>query len=98
MENSYGLTPTDEKQKKPYGVIVLKTNLKDRSASEIYGCYKARLSIETFYDSLKNGIDFKSIHIDGWALMQGVAFVMLFAGRIDSRILQDDKKESGFLH
>ena len=79
-------------------MIVLKTNLKDRSASEIYGCYKARLSIETFYDSLKNGIDFKSIHIDGWALTQGVAFVMLFAGRIDSRILQDDKKGAGFLH
>lgn len=98
MENSYGLTPTDEKQKKPYGVIVLKPNFKNRSASEIYGCYKGRWSIETFYDSLKNGIDFKSINIDGWALMQGVAFVMLFAGRIDSRILQDDKKEAGFLH
>ena len=43
-------------------------------------------------------IDFKSIHIDGWALMQSVAFVMLFAGRIDSRILQDDKKEAVFIH
>lgn len=80
-----------EKQKKSYGVILLETNLKDRSASEIYGCYNARWSIETFYDRLKNGIDFESLNIDDWALMQGVAFVMLLAGRIDSRILQDAK-------
>lgn len=80
-----------EKQNKSYGVILLETNLKDRSASEIYGCYKARWSMATLYDRLKNGIDFESLNIDDWVLMQGVVFVMLLTGRIDSRILQDAK-------
>ena len=41
---------------------------------------------------LKNRIDFEALNIDDWALAQGVAFVMLLAGRIDSRILKDAKK------
>ena len=32
------------------------------------------------------------LNIDDWALAQGVAFVMLLAGRIDSRIMKDAKK------
>ena len=48
--------------------------------------------IETFYDRQKNGIDFESLNIDRWALIQGVAFVMLLAGRIGSRIIQDAKR------
>ena len=81
-----------EKQKISYGVIVLETNLKERSAKEVYEYYKARWSIETYYDRLKNGINFEELNIDDYALMQGLAFVMLIAGRIDSRILQDAKK------
>ena len=57
-----------------------------------FGCYKSRWSIETYYDRLKNGMDFEALDIGEWALMQGVAFAMLLAGRIDSRILQDAKK------
>ena len=30
-----------------------------------------RWSIKTYYDRLKNGIDFESLNIDDWALMQG---------------------------
>ena len=81
-----------ERQRKKYGVILLETNLKEKGAGEIYCHYKNRWSIETYYDRLKNGIDFEALNIDDWALAQGVAFVMLLAGRIDSRILKDAKK------
>ena len=81
-----------ERQRKKYGVILLETNLKEKGAGEVYCHYKNRWSIETYYDRLKNGIDFESLNIDDWALMQGVSFVMLLAGRIDSRILKDAKK------
>ena len=80
-----------DRQKDSFGVIVLKTNHKGE-ADGIYGLYKSRWTIETFYDRLKNGIHSEELNLDDWALVQGVSFAMLIAGRIDSRILQAAKK------
>lgn len=68
-----------------FGTIVLATNL-DLTAEEIYKHYKNRWSIETYYDRLKNVIRFKELNLDDYATIQGVAFVMLIAGRIDAKI------------
>jgi len=80
-----------EKREKEFGIIVLETSLKD-DAKEIYELYKRRWSIETYYDRLKNGLDFENLNLSDYGVVQGVAFVMMLAGRIDSRILQAAKK------
>ena len=77
--------------KQSFGVIVLETNLED-DAKTVYELYKTRWTIETFYDRLKNGIHFEELNLDDYATAQGVAFVMLLAGRIDARILDAAKK------
>jgi len=76
---------------KEFGIIVLETSLKD-DAKDIYELYKRRWSIETYYDRLKNGLDFEELNLSDYATIQGLAFVMMLAGRIDSRILQAAKK------
>lgn len=68
-----------------FGAIVLETNL-GKSAEEVYSLYKSRWSIETYYDRLKNGIGFEALNLDDYAVAQGLAFVMMVAGRIDARI------------
>ena len=75
-----------------FGVIVLITNLTEEDAKTVYERYKNRWSIETYYDRLKNVIGFKELNIDDWAVMQGLAFVMLLAGRIDARLSEAAKK------
>jgi hypothetical protein len=79
-----------QKQRPGFGVIVLQTNLPG-AAKEIYDLYKARWSIEVFYDRLKNGIDFEELNLDDWAVVQGLSFIMLLAGRIDAGILKAAK-------
>ena len=79
------------KLKDGLGVIVLETNL-DLSPKEIYELYKSRWTIETYYDRLKNGIHFEALNLDDYAVTQGLAFVMMVAGRIDARILEASRK------
>lgn len=75
-----------------FGVIVLITNLTDEDAKTVYERYKNRWSIETYYDRLKNVTGFKELNIDDWAVMQGLAFVMLLSGRIDAKLAEAAKK------
>jgi transposase len=77
--------------KRTFGVIVLETSL-GGEAKDIYGCYKTRWRIETYYDRIKNDIDFTELNLSEYGMIQGVAFVMLLAGRIDQRILAAAKK------
>jgi Transposase DDE domain. len=79
------------KLKDTFGLIVLETNL-GKSEKEIYEPYKARWTIETYYERLKNGINFSSLHLDDYAVTQGVAFIMLLVGRIDGKLLAAAKK------
>lgn len=76
-----------EKAEKNFGTVVLETNL-SKEAKDIYGLYKSRWSIETYYDRIKNGLNFEELNLSEYGVIQGVAFVMLLAGRIDQRILQ----------
>lgn len=74
-----------------FGVIVLITNLTNEDAKTVYERYKNRWSIETYYDRLKNVTGFKELNIDDWAVLQGLAFVMLLSGRIDAKISEAAK-------
>ena len=44
-------------------MILLETDLKGKGAEEIYASYKSRWSIETYYNRLKNGIDFEALNL-----------------------------------
>lgn len=69
-----------------FGVIVLITNLNNKSEKEIYEHYKNRWKIETYYDKLKNVTKFKELNLDDYATTQGLAFIMLLVGRIDAQL------------
>jgi len=80
-----------EKGMNTFGVIVLETSLSNK-AEEIYSHYKTRWAIETYYDRIKNNINFKELNLSEYGMVQGIAFVMMLAGRIDQRLLQAAKK------
>lgn len=79
-----------QRNMKTFGLIVLETNL-GIDAQDVYGYYKARWSIETYYDRIKHSMDFSELNLSEYGMVQAVAFVMLLAGRIDQRILSAAK-------
>lgn len=85
-----------EKGMRNFGAIVLETSLRC-SAEEVYGHYKTRWAIETYYDRIKNQANFRELNLSEYGMVQGVAFVMMLAGRIDQKVLEAAKmvKRSG---
>lgn len=79
-----------QRNMKTFGLIVLETNL-GIDAQGVYRYYKARWSIETYYDRIKHSIDFSELNLSEYGMVQAVAFVMLLTGRIDPRILSAAK-------
>ena len=71
-----------DKVKYYMGVTVLQTSVEDKTAEEIYGLYKRRWSIETFYNYFKNKAGYTSIHAEDYYKTQGLAFIMLVSALI----------------
>lgn len=76
-----------EAAKDVMGVIVLQTSRTDISAQEIYGTYKRRWSIETFFDYLKNGVGLTSPGVQDYYKAQGLAFVMLVTALVHKSLV-----------
>lgn len=79
-----------QRNMKTFGLIVLETNL-GMDAQDVYGYYKARWSIDTYYDRIKHNMDFSKLNLSEYGMVKDVAFVMLLVGRIDQRILSAAK-------
>ena len=79
-----------QRNMKTFGLIVLETNL-GIDAQDVYRYYKARWSIETYYDRIKHSMDFCELNLSEYGMVQAVAFVMLLSGRIDQSILSTAK-------
>lgn len=62
-------------------------NRNDLDAKQVYEHYQKRWKIETFYDRLKNNLDFSELNIDDHAMIQVLSFCMLIVGRMDARLL-----------
>ena len=76
-----------------FGVIVLQTN-REGTAEEHYSTYKARWGIETFYDYLKNKVDYNELYIEDYYKMQGLAFIMLVEACIHHEMSEKFKNTS----
>lgn len=68
-----------------WGVYFIQTTTTG-SASEVYADYKARWSIETFNNYIKNDADFNNLKIQDYYAEYGFDFIMLVAGLIHSRL------------
>jgi len=75
-----------ERQKENFGVYILQSN-SVLDAKEIFCIYKKRWGIETFYQYLKNSADFNNLMIQDYCKEQGMAFLILIAGQINSKML-----------
>lgn len=73
-----------EKVKDFFGVIVLQSNCLDKGAEEIYSLYKKRWKIETFFNYFKNRVEISSLHLDDYYMSEGISFIMLIVGLIES--------------
>ena len=83
-ENNY----TQEKYEKYcnwWGVYFLQTTT-DGTAAEVYSDYKARWSIETFNNYIKNDADFNDLKIQDYYVDHGFDFIMLVTGLIHARL------------
>ena len=81
-----------ETAERTFGVIILETTHAG-TPEEIYNYYKDRWSIEIYYDYLKHQMDFNALGVQGWAKLQGLAFMMLLATLINGSI-QEKLKQS----
>ena len=80
-----------EKNRDFFGVSVLLTNTK-LCAADLFINYKKRLSLETFYQFLKNSADFNDLKIEDYYKEQGFSFIMLITGQIHHYLEEAVKK------
>ena len=85
-----------EKVKDYFGVIVLETNIMNMPAKEIFSLYKKRWKIETYFNYVKNNIEYKAFHFEDYYMMQGMSFIILIEGLIYSELKKAvDEKVKG---
>lgn len=76
-----------EKLEPMFGVIVLRLNDPEITAEAAYLKYKKRWRIETFYNHIRNDVDFNATHIENYYTQQGIAFIMVIESLIYSRFI-----------
>lgn len=75
-----------EEKKGLFGVIVLRSDMMDKTAEKIYNDYKKRWGIETYYNHLKNYQGFRSLHQCSYYVLRGLSFISLIEGMIHSEL------------
>ena len=76
-----------EAQKDNFGVYVLRTG-GGMPPEEVFGNYKRRWGIETFYQYVRNVGDYNNLMVQDYYKEQGLAFVMLVAGQIHQKMIE----------
>ena len=86
-----------EKLQDYFGMIVLQTSfsIEEKSAQEIYENYKKRWKIENFYGFVKNTCRIEAIHQQGYYKTQGLSFIFLVTGLIQSEYVKKLSKVNG---
>ena len=83
------------KSKDLFGVYVIQTNAKQKSAKEIFELYKRRWKIETYYNYFKNKADCSALYMPDFYKTQGLAFMMLVCSLIHREFADAVKKLKG---
>ena len=82
-----------------FGVIVLRTNNLTEEAEICYKKYKKRWRIETFYNHVRNGIDFNHFHESNYYVQQGISFLFVIEDCIYSQVLKKiEESKIAFVH
>lgn len=76
-----------DKKEALFGTILLQTN-KTENPKDVYGTYKKRWKVETYYNHLKNGAKCKGTHKSDYYELQGEAFIMTIEGLIYSDFMK----------
>ena len=71
---------------KDFGLFILETSDASRSAKDVFGDYKSRWGIETFYDYIDNTIDFNSLCQQNYNRTEGLSFIIQVAGMIHQEL------------
>jgi len=77
-----------------YGLFLLETNDKNLSPEKVFCHYKARWSIETYYNYIRNDVDFNALYQQDYFSMQGLSFIVSITGMIyhDIKAVADEAK------
>ncbi len=82
-----------------FGVIILRTNNQNITPEEAYKKYKKRWKIETFYNYVRNELDFNHFHESNYYVQQGISFLLIVEGYIYSEVLKKiEKAEKPFIN
>lgn len=65
-----------------FGLFLLETNDFNLDAETVFCHYKDRWSIETYYNYVRNDVDFNALYQQDYFSMQGVSFIVTVAGMI----------------
>ena len=79
-----------------FGLFLLETNDFKADAETIFCHYKNRWSIETYYNYVRNDVDFNALYQQDYFCMQGVSFIVTVTGMIyhDIKKVADEAKVS----
>lgn len=80
-----------------FGMIVLETSYakEEKTAEEIYMMYKKRWRIENFYNFVKNTCRIEALHQQDYYKTQGLSFIFLITGLIQSEFAKRLKNLEG---
>lgn len=83
-----------EKDTNRFGLIILETNIpEDSKSSEVlYLDYKQRWNIETYYDYVRNGLDFNALCQHDYHQLQGLSFLVTVSGMIYHNVKKRSKE------
>ena len=79
-----------------FGLFLLETNDFEADAETIFCHYENRWSIETYYNYVRNDVDFNALYQQDYFCMQGVSFIVTVTGMIyhDIKKVADEAKVS----
>ena len=81
---------------KYFGLFLLETNNFELDAETVFSHYKSRWSIETYYNYVRNEVDFNALYQQDYFCMQGISFIVTITGMIyhDIKKVADETKVS----
>lgn len=82
-------------ENEPYfGLFLLETNNPALSPEDVFCHYKERWTIETYYNYIRNDVDFNALYQQDYFCMQGLSFIVTVTGMIyhDIKAVADKAK------